>query len=186
MDAWVAQYPGSQRRIQRVFGGVKPAHEEQMRGRLGNENSIECLNQLGQTFVARQAADKTNHCYLARNTDLVAHVAGAGREALHIHADAASLIDTLHSSCTGKSGRRIGYACSRWLPDHVTAVSRATAVSHLAARMVRQEQLSILANGIEVEAWEPNVNARREARRLLGLTDEFLWLAAGRLEAVKD
>jgi len=96
------------------------------------------------------------------------------------------VIDTLHSSCTGKSGRHIGYACSRWLPDHVTAVSRATAVSHLAAGMVREEQLSILANGIEVDAWEPNVNARREARRLLGLTDEFLWLAAGRLEAVKD
>ena len=96
------------------------------------------------------------------------------------------VIDTLHSSCTGKSGRHFGYACSRWLPDHVTAVSRATAVSHLAAGMVRDEQLSILANGIEVEAWEPNVSARCEARRLLGLMDEFLWLAVGRLEAVKD
>jgi len=96
------------------------------------------------------------------------------------------VIDTLHSSCTGKSGRRIGYACSRWLPDHVTAVSRATAVSHLTAAMVRKEQLSILANGIEVDAWEPKENARREARRQLGLTDEFLWLAVGRLEAVKD
>jgi glycosyltransferase involved in cell wall biosynthesis len=96
------------------------------------------------------------------------------------------VIDTLHSSCTGKSGRRIGYACSRWLPDHVTAVSRATAVSHLTAAMVRKEQLSILANGIEVDAWEPKANARRESRRQLGLTDEFLWLAVGRLEAVKD
>ncbi|MGD1108099.1 MAG: glycosyltransferase [Terracidiphilus sp.] len=96
------------------------------------------------------------------------------------------VIDTLHSSCTGKRGRHIGYACSRWLPDHVTAVSRATAVSHVAAGMVREEQLSILGNGIEVEAWEPNVHARRAARRMLGLTDEFLWLAVGRLEAVKD
>ena len=96
------------------------------------------------------------------------------------------VIDTLHSSSTGKRGRRIGYSCSRWLPDHVTAVSHATAVSHLAAGMVREQQLSVLVNGIEVEAWEPNVNARQEARRLLGLTNEFLWLAAGRLEAVKD
>ena len=96
------------------------------------------------------------------------------------------VIDTLHSSCTGKRGRHIGYACSRWLPDHVTAVSHATAVSHVAAGMVREEQLSILGNGIEVEAWEPNVHARRAARRMLGLTDEFLWLAVGRLEAVKD
>ncbi len=96
------------------------------------------------------------------------------------------VVDTLHSSCTGRRGRHFGYAFSRWLPDHVTAVSRATAVAHLAAGMVREEQLSILGNGIEVDAWQPSANARRESRRLLGLTDEFLWLAVGRLEAVKD
>jgi glycosyltransferase involved in cell wall biosynthesis len=96
------------------------------------------------------------------------------------------MVDTLHSSSTGKSGRRIGYVCSRWLPDHVTAVSRATAVSHLAAGMVREESMSILGNGIEIDGWAPNVQARAAARRELGLTDEFLWLAVGRLEAVKD
>jgi glycosyltransferase involved in cell wall biosynthesis len=96
------------------------------------------------------------------------------------------VIDTLHSSSTGGSGRRVGYVCSRRLPDHVTAVSRATADSHLAAGMVRREELSILGNGIEVDAWKPNAHARAEARWRLGLTDEFLWLAVGRLEAVKD
>jgi glycosyltransferase involved in cell wall biosynthesis len=96
------------------------------------------------------------------------------------------VIDTLHSSSTGKSGRRIGYAYSRWLPDHVTAVSHATAASHLAAGMVREEELSILGNGIDVAAWEPNAKARATARQLLGFRDEFLWIAAGRLEPVKD
>ena len=96
------------------------------------------------------------------------------------------VIDTLHSSSTGKKGRRFGYAFSRWLPDHVTAVSHATAVSHLAAGMVREERLSILGNGIEVDAWASNIQARIAARRQLGLTDEFLWMAVGRLEAVKD
>ncbi len=96
------------------------------------------------------------------------------------------VIDTLHSSSTGKAGRRLGYAFSRWLPDHVTAVSHATAVSHLAAGMVRGERLSILGNGIDVEAWAPEIQARTTARQQLGLTDEFLWMAVGRLEAVKD
>jgi glycosyltransferase involved in cell wall biosynthesis len=96
------------------------------------------------------------------------------------------VIDTLHSSSTGKSGRRIGYAWSRRLPDHVTAVSNATAASHLAAGMVREERLSILANGIDVPAWEPNAQTRSAMRQLLGFRDEFLWIAAGRLEAVKD
>lgn len=96
------------------------------------------------------------------------------------------VIDTLHSSSTGKSGRRIGYTCSRWLPDHVTAVSQATAASHLVAGMVRKERLSILANGIDVPAWEPNAQARSAMRQLLGFRDEYLWIAAGRLESVKD
>jgi glycosyltransferase involved in cell wall biosynthesis len=96
------------------------------------------------------------------------------------------VVDTLHSSSTGKRGRHIGYTCSRWLPDHVTAVSHATADSHLVAGMVREERLSILANGIDVAAWEPNAQARSAMRHLLGLRDEFLWIAAGRLESVKD
>ena len=96
------------------------------------------------------------------------------------------VIDTLHSSSTGKKGRQIGYTCSRWLPDHVTAVSQATADSHLVAGMVREEQLSILANGIDVPAWEPDAQARSAMRQLLGFRDEFLWIAAGRLESVKD
>jgi glycosyltransferase involved in cell wall biosynthesis len=96
------------------------------------------------------------------------------------------VIDTLHSSSTGKRGRRVGYTCSRWLPDHVTAVSHATAASHLAAGMVSEQQLSILGNGIDVAAWEPNAQARSFMRQLLGFRDEFLWIAAGRLESVKD
>jgi glycosyltransferase involved in cell wall biosynthesis len=96
------------------------------------------------------------------------------------------LIDTLHSSSTGTVGRRLGYALSRWWPDRVTAVSRATAESHLGARMVREEDLSILPNGIDVDLWRPDAEARSSLRQLLGLNDEFLWLAVGRLEAVKD
>jgi glycosyltransferase involved in cell wall biosynthesis len=96
------------------------------------------------------------------------------------------VIDTLHSSSTGKSGRRIGYTCSRWLPDHVTAVSQATAASHLVAGMVREKRLSILGNGIDVASWEPNAQARCVMRQLLGFKSEFLWIAAGRLESVKD
>jgi len=57
-------------------------------------------------------------------------------------APATVVVDTLHSSYAGRLGRKIGYLCSRWLPDHVTAVSRATAASHLAARMVSTDSLS--------------------------------------------
>jgi glycosyltransferase involved in cell wall biosynthesis len=96
------------------------------------------------------------------------------------------VIDTLHSSSTGKLGRRLGYRWSRWLPDRVTAVSEAAAEAHRAAGMVCESRLSVLANGIDGIAWRPDILARNAARRELGIGDEFLWLAMGRLEPVKD
>ncbi len=96
------------------------------------------------------------------------------------------VIDTIHNSYTGMLGRRVGCRCSRWLADHVTAVSRAAAASHLAAGMVSENQLTVLENGIELDAWRPDARARGAARRELELTNEFLWLAVGRLCEVKD
>ena len=101
-------------------------------------------------------------------------------------APATVVIDTLHSSYAGRRGRRIGYRCSRWLTDQVTAVSRATAESHLAAGMVGVDKTAVVPNGIDVDTWRPDAAARTDLRRVLGIADEFLWLAVGRLEAVKD
>jgi glycosyltransferase involved in cell wall biosynthesis len=96
------------------------------------------------------------------------------------------VIDTLHSSSTGGPGRRLGYRLSRGLPDQVTAVSQSVADAHVSARMVRSAALTVLPNGVSVEEWRPDAQVRAEVRREMGLADEFLWLAAGRLETVKD
>jgi glycosyltransferase involved in cell wall biosynthesis len=100
------------------------------------------------------------------------------------------VVDTLHSSSTGATGRHFGYCCSRRLTDHVTAVSEATAASHLAAGMVNESELSVVWNGIDVDRWQPDAQARLLARADLGvkfgINDDFLWLAVGRLEGVKD
>lgn len=96
------------------------------------------------------------------------------------------LVDTLHSSSTGSLGRRLGYRFSNWLPDKVTAVSQAAAEKHLAARMVSEYRLHVLPNGVDAELWRPDRLVRDGVRRKLGLENEFLWFAAGRLEPVKD
>jgi len=96
------------------------------------------------------------------------------------------VLDTIHTSSTGKAGRRIGYRLSDWLPDRVTAVSWAAADFYRAAGMVAAERLTVLPNGVDVEAWRPDAAVRNDVRRELGLRDEFLWLATGRLEPVKD
>ena len=95
-------------------------------------------------------------------------------------------LDTLHSSSTGAAGRRLGYRWSGWLADRVTAVSHAAAAAHLSAGMAAPGKLLVLPNGVDVEEWRPDAPARIAVRRELGIEEEFLWLAAGRLEPVKD
>ena len=97
-----------------------------------------------------------------------------------------AVVDTLHSCSTGTFGRRLGYRCSGWLVDRVTAVSRAAAAAHLSARTFIAAKLVVLPNGVDVEAWQPDASVQAAVRRELELDEEFLWLAAGRLDAVKD
>jgi glycosyltransferase involved in cell wall biosynthesis len=94
------------------------------------------------------------------------------------------VIDTLHSSFTGTLGRRIGYRVSDWLPDQVTAVSHAVADAHRLAGMA--DIIEVIPNGVDVAAWLPSAATRATLRRELALEHEFLWIAAGRLEPVKD
>jgi len=96
------------------------------------------------------------------------------------------LVDTIHTSSTGTLGRRIGYRLSAWVPDRVTAVGEAVREAWLAARMVSANQCVLIPNGVDTDAFHPDANARRTRRRELGLSNEFLWFAAGRLDPVKD
>jgi len=96
------------------------------------------------------------------------------------------VLDTLHSTSTGSLGRRLGYRGSDWLSDRVTAVSQAVADAHLSAAMVDARKLIVVPNGVDVETWKSDASIRTAVRRELGLEDEFLWIAVGRLEPVKD
>lgn len=95
-------------------------------------------------------------------------------------------IDTLHSSSTGNLARHFGYRSSDWLADCTTAVSLSVANAHLAAHMVDRRKVSVVYNGVDVEEFKPDAASRNETRRCLGVDDEFVWLAAGRLEPVKN
>jgi glycosyltransferase involved in cell wall biosynthesis len=52
--------------------------------------------------------------------------------------------------------------------------------------MVSENNLSVLGNGIKLHSWRADARTRTAARKELGLADEFLWLAVGRLDVVKD
>jgi len=95
-------------------------------------------------------------------------------------------LDTIHSWSTGTTARRIGYRRSDWLADQVTAVSNSVADAWLSKNMVSTRTVTVMPNGVDVDVWKPDPLRRRSLRHKLGLTNEFLWLAAGRLEPVKD
>lgn len=130
------------------------------------------------------------HRFLRRSTpDLVhAHMVHAAWLARwsRLGTSTPAQIDTLHSSATGGILRRFGYRASNFLPDRVTAVSEAVARAHLDANTVSRNKILVLPNGIEPERWRSDGALRSAARREVGVGSEFLWLAAGRLEPVKD
>lgn len=115
----------------------------------------------------------------------LAHAAWLARWS-RLAAPVSVVVDTLHSCSTGTAGRRLGYRFSDWLPDRVTAVSHAAADAHLSAAMVGADKLTVLPNGVDADAWRPDALVREAVRQELGLNEEFLWLAAGRLDPVKD
>jgi glycosyltransferase involved in cell wall biosynthesis len=96
------------------------------------------------------------------------------------------VIDTLHSSSTGTLGRKMGYRWSGWLADRVTAVSHAAAFAHLSSAMVSPSKLIVLPNGVDLSVYRSDPTVRRSVRMDLGIDHEFIWLAAGRLEPLKD
>ncbi|MGA7243009.1 MAG: glycosyltransferase [Terracidiphilus sp.] len=96
------------------------------------------------------------------------------------------LIDTIHSPARGGFARKFAYRISGFLPDVVTAVSRAARETWLRSGMVNEAKLSIIPNGVDLDYWKSDRKACDAMRQELGLSDEFLWLAVGRLDPVKD
>jgi glycosyltransferase involved in cell wall biosynthesis len=111
-----------------------------------------------------------------------AWMARAARLAVHLPV----VVDTIHSASSGGWFRRFGYRLSRSLPDRVIAVSNAAADVHVRAGMVDPERLTVVHNGVDVGARRSDALNRERLRYELGLGSEFVWLAAGRLEPVKD
>jgi glycosyltransferase involved in cell wall biosynthesis len=76
----------------------------------------------------------------------------------------------------------------RWtdaMADHTTAICRAAASYCVERRAVPAHKMSVVYNGIETTRFARDMNARRRLRRELAVAGQFVWLAAGRLEAAK-
>lgn len=97
------------------------------------------------------------------------------------------VLATLHSAA--ESSRRTGairwrdrlYRWSDPLATLSVAVAPAVADRHLAARAVSARKVRVIPNGVDTSLFRPDPDLRLRVRARLGLGQEFVWLAAGRL-----
>lgn len=86
-----------------------------------------------------------------------------------------AIVDTLHSTRVGGRWTRWLYRATGGLTDRVTAVSEAVRLAALEAGLARE--IGVVRNGIAVEEFSAVARPRGET---------FVWLAVGRLAAVKN
>ncbi len=96
------------------------------------------------------------------------------------------VLDTVHTSSCGTIGRGLGYRYSNWLVDKVTAVSESAAYAYCGAGMVSPDRLCVIPNAVDTCFWKPAGATRQSIRMGYRVDEEFVWLAAGRLEPVKN
>lgn len=96
------------------------------------------------------------------------------------------VLDTIHTSAVAPPARRMAYRLTARLSDCVTAVSSGVAAACRADGIAKSERIVVLPNGIDTAAWAPDSVVRAQVRKELGVQDDFLWCAVGRLEPVKD
>jgi glycosyltransferase involved in cell wall biosynthesis len=82
--------------------------------------------------------------------------------------------------------REVAHMATDRLADMTTVVCDAGARRYERNRVISPERLLTVPNGIDVRRYQPDPRVRLDMRRALQLRDEFVWLAAGRLEPVKD
>lgn len=102
------------------------------------------------------------------------------------------LISTIHSAAeTGRSSSKVKgrdwlYRASDVLSDATVCVSDAVAERHVAAGAVSRRRLHVIPNGVDLGRFRANGETRSRIRKALGIGNEFVWLAVGRLMWKKD
>lgn len=105
---------------------------------------------------------------------------------LRIFIPRARVVSTIHNVYEGGRARSLALRLTDSLSAHSAAVCHAAADAAILRREVRRPKCSVIANGIDCEAFAPDGERRSSERSRAGLTSEFVWLAAGRLAPAKD
>jgi glycosyltransferase involved in cell wall biosynthesis len=107
--------------------------------------------------------------------------------ALRVVVRVPALISTIHNINEGGRLRMALYRSTNRFVDRMTVVSQAAGDRFVADRIVPQELLSVIPNGVDISRFRAVAPGTRQSiRHSLGLGREFVWLALGRFETAKD
>lgn len=99
---------------------------------------------------------------------------------------AAPLLCTIHNVYEGPWHRMAAYRLTDPLSRRTTAVSQAAADRFVRLKAVPAHKCSVMTNGIDTAAFVPSPERRARARAEMGVRENFVWLAAGRVAPAKD
>ena len=105
---------------------------------------------------------------------------------LRLVGSAPRVVSTIHNVYEGGSLRMLAYRATDFLCIHTTAVSHAAAERFVALRAVPPSKIMVIPNAIDPEEFHRDLEARQKTRAALSASDNFIWLAAGRITAAKD
>ncbi|MGI6285991.1 glycosyltransferase [Neomoorella humiferrea] len=96
------------------------------------------------------------------------------------------LVCTAHSFDEGGHYRELAYRFTDFLCDLTTQVSHAGLERYVRVGAVPRPKIRFVPNGVDIERFRPNPEARVRLRHELNFDNAFVWLAVGRFEEAKD
>lgn len=96
------------------------------------------------------------------------------------------LISTAHSIREGGRLYDLAYRMTDRLGDLTTNVSFAAAQRYAQKGLVPVNRLRVIRNGVDANSFFPSETSRDKMRRAFECSDQFVWLAVGRLCLAKD
>lgn len=96
------------------------------------------------------------------------------------------LVSTAHNLKEGARWRELAYRATDAFATISTNVCRAGVERYERVGAVPAGRMLPMPNGIEIGAFARSEERRQRAREALGVNDDFVWLAIGRLEPQKD
>jgi glycosyltransferase involved in cell wall biosynthesis len=98
----------------------------------------------------------------------------------------AVVLSTVHNVYEGGWGRMLAYRLTDCLSCRTIAVSAAAAERYVRLKAIPARKSLVLKNGIDCKEFTPSPERRVRLRRSMGVRQEFVWLAAGRIVPAKD